>query len=87
LVLSHEVGWLANPTYHYAAVLAVICLFSEVEPNAKLHLQDPSEDTPLMWRVQIIADHLMAYPKQMTLVLPRDAGLGYSFRQPLMLGA
>jgi hypothetical protein len=84
LILSHQVGWLANPTFHYAAVLAICCLSPEVEPNVKYNFQDPSEDTPLMWRVQIIADHLMAYPKQMTLVLPRDAGLGYSFREPLV---
>jgi hypothetical protein len=36
-----------------------------------------------MWRVQIIADRLLAFPKQMTLVLPREAGLAFAFREPL----
>jgi hypothetical protein len=33
-----------------------------------------------MWRVQIIADTLLAFPNPMTLILPREGGLGYNFR-------
>jgi hypothetical protein len=85
LALSHQIGWLANPTYHFTAVLAVRCLSPEVEPNVTFNYEDPSEDTPLMWRVHLIVDHLMAYPKQMALIFSREAGLGYSLREPLVL--
>jgi hypothetical protein len=83
LILSHEVGWLANQTFHYAAVLAILCLYKQVEPKVEFQFQDPRKDIPLMWRIQIIADRLMAHPKQMTLVFPGDSGLQYSFREPL----
>ena len=59
-----KLGGLSVPTPH------------EIEPTLHFDLQDPSNDMEFMWRVRIIADNLMAFPRQMTFVLSAKTTCG-----------
>lgn len=61
-----KLGDLSVPTPH------------EIEPTLHFDLQDPSNDMEFMWRVRIIADNSMAFPRQMTFVLSGKFERGYS---------
>lgn len=81
-LMSKRVGWLDQPIFHFVAVCA-ICTFSPViEPGIKFNYDDPTNDAALMWRIQTIADRLMAYPRPVTIVVPGESGGSYSVREP-----
>lgn len=84
LILSHEVGWLGEPAFHFVAVLAILHFRLQVEPDVPLDFQNPTDDTALMWRIRIVADRVMAFPSLQTLVFPAKEGTEYWTRVPLL---